>query len=67
MTVAVHVFMGSIYYPEAGVGDYVRSFYGENAIDRAEEWSSANFNNDWCVILVDEGNGLREHSYRYSR
>lgn len=62
---AAHVFMGAGYYPQSGLGDYEKSFYGDYAVDEAEEYALETFPgsyNDWWVILVDRGEGLRTHA-----
>ncbi len=67
---AAHVFMGAGYYPMAGTGDYVTSFYSDTAEEDAENYVKTTFLNsghDWYAILTDNGNGLFEHAYDFKR
>jgi hypothetical protein len=65
-----HVFMGAGYYPMSGLGDYAKSFYGDYAVDEAMAYVQETFwgtdkRHDWYSVIVDTGDGLIEHDYRY--
>ena len=63
-----HVFMGYNYYPMAGLGDYKKSFYGEDAIRQAGHFIDTVFDgdgSDWWKIIADNGDGLIEVSGDY--
>ena len=59
-----HVFQGAGYYPQAGLGDYKRSFnemlYAVDYFDEIKD------EHDWTLIIVDDGSSLHESRY-YNR